>query len=1278
MHAKLTKLIIQLQQLNIEINAEEVADWLWLAAYKRQFVQQPEQSSDSYQLPEIKPTQDKTKDDTPAQEQPFKSDTSKAKESTAKLHTQQQTEQSSLTQETSTNALPFHTPAARALPHSLAISRALRPLVRRVASCSTLEIDEQATVQQIADMGIWLPVMRPQNVRWLELVLVIEDSPSMRLWYHTIKELQQLLEQQGAFSDIRVWRLKTEAKTQNVSLHTQSDLDARYPRHYKELINPAQRRLILVVSDCISPAWQSETLLNWLDAWGRQHPLTLINMLPQQLWTQTRLRYARLVKLSNSQAATANCYLQQQQTLPSWRKKSENDRLPIPLTTLEPDFLGLWAKFVVGNNANILMPSFIFHAEPLLTPQPTAEIDEESRFQRFHSVATPTAFQLACYLACSPLLQLPIIRLVQRVMFRPEQVQQVYLAEVFLSGLLKRISSDNCHPDEIEYDFLSDTLRDRFLDAGLLTDTVQVWEGISEYINAHYGCTLDFQAWLFNPKAANNFVLTDNNRGFARVSARILRRLGGEYEKLVNFLEGKENITENLKIPNKEIDKNYSDDLITAIPLNEAKLILVGDGAVGKTSLVNRLLYDKFKTNPKTEGIDRHQWNLLIDKDNIRLNVWDFGGQEVLHATHQFFLTKRSVYILVLDPRRGEQESRLEYWLKLIQSFGSDSPILIAINKSDEEHRLTLNQRFLKDKYPSIKEFYSVSCVTGQGIAELKQGIKNTVTLLPHIHFLMPASWFKLKQSLEQSTKNYISYDDYKNLCVQNEITEQISQSTLCSFLNDLGIVLNFSDDERFDRLRETNVLNPEWVTNAIYKLLNNLELFRSHGVFAVSDLARMLDSSAYPSIKEHQFIIDMMRKFELCFSITDTQNYLIPELLQNEEPDLNWNKDDSLRFEYHYDILPHSVFSRFIVRLHEYISQKTYWRTGVVLAHENNKALIKADIEDKKIFILVDGNNTNRRVLLGIIRQHFDYINKTIKGLEAKEKVPYKNVILDYQDLIDLEQIGEEYITIPSLKEKVNVKELLNGYPPLNSDQKTILISDSLISDEAQLGLNIEVPNIVEDYLQNEALVQNAAIFNVPAYVQINENTDILEELHQYLKRQHKIVIIKPSKTANLDDVTEIVAGYAHHYQSEYSAVLWVSSNSEDSLYDNFAKLSDLLDFKTEKQDKRSKIAQLFLGFISGKQRQDDKISIVKSWLLDHDHWLIVFDNVKTLELLTAAKDLFPINANGHILFTTIIEENTGLASIITDGFEIIDDGFEIIDDIFSDDFDISDHDIF
>lgn len=141
------------------------------------------------------------------------------------------------------------------------------------------------------------------------------------------------------------------------------------------------------------------------------------------------------------------------------------------------------------------------------------------------------------------------MRLVQRVMFRPEQVQQVHLAEVFLSGLLRRVSAEDCHPDEIEYDFLSEALRDRFLDMGLVTEAVQVQERISGYIANHYGSPVDFQAMLFNPEKINDLILTDKkHQAFAKVSAKILKRLGGEYEKLANWLMTENHIADPMAI----------------------------------------------------------------------------------------------------------------------------------------------------------------------------------------------------------------------------------------------------------------------------------------------------------------------------------------------------------------------------------------------------------------------------------------------------------------------------------------------------------------------------------------------------------------------------------------------------------------------------------------------------------------------------------------------------------------------------------------------------------
>ena len=112
-------------------------------------------------------------------------------------------------------------------------------------------------------------------------------------------------------------------------------------------------------------------------------------------------------------------------------------------------------------------------------------------------------------------------------------------------------------------------------------------------------------------------------------------------------------------------------------PLNEVKIILIGAAAAGKTSLVKQLLGEAFDQHEDTtHGISIRNWQARCCGKQININLWDFGGQEVMHATHQFFLSKRSLYLLVLDGRKDE---RAEYWLRHIEAFGADSPVLVVL-----------------------------------------------------------------------------------------------------------------------------------------------------------------------------------------------------------------------------------------------------------------------------------------------------------------------------------------------------------------------------------------------------------------------------------------------------------------------------------------------------------------------------------------------------------------------------------------------------------------------
>ena len=463
--------------------------------------------------------------------------------------------------------------------------------------------------------------------------------------------------------------------------------------------------------------------------------------------------------------------------------------------------------------------------------------------------------------------------------------------------------------------------------------------------------------------------------------------------------------------------------------LNEAKILLVGQGGVGKTSIVKRLTGSDFDlTESKTEGIRIQPLLLSVKEKSYKLNIWDFGGQEIMHATHQFFLTERSLYILVIDNRLGERENGLEYWLKIIESFGGDSPVIVVGNKIDQ-HQLDIDKRGLKAKYKTITAIVETSCKTGQGLDDLRNVLTETVIKLPHIHSKISPSWLSVRSKIEESNESYINFSKFQNICTNAGVINSEEQLTLLSFLHDLGIVFHYKDDPR---LEDTNILNPNWVTNGVYDILNSRLLAKSKGILHVNQLHQILNKTEYPPNK-HFFIIDIMRKFELCFELegSNETQYLIPELLPKEEPttkDLN----GAISLEYHYNILPRSIISRFIVRMHPFIHKNIYWRNGVVLKYSDNIAFVKADIEDRIIYIRVSGNEDSRREFLSKLQFQIESIHKTIPRLEVKTKIPipnHPNILVDYEHLMQLADMGETTFIPEGLNERVDIWQLLGGF---------------------------------------------------------------------------------------------------------------------------------------------------------------------------------------------------------------------------------------------------------
>ena len=144
-----------------------------------------------------------------------------------------------------------------------------------------------------------------------------------------------------------------------------------------------------------------------------------------------------------------------------------------------------------------------------------------------------------------------------------------------------------------------------------------------------------------------------------------------------------------------------------------------------------------------------------------------------------------------------------------------------------------------------------------------------------------------------------------------------------------MGVILHFKDIP----LLNTHVLEPEWVTNAVYKIVNSKEIAESRGVLKLDMLPEILKQSTerdfyYPP-DQYGFFISLMKKFELSYDL-DNSTVLLPASLEIQEPNFEFDYEGALRFIIDYDFLPPSVMPRFIVKMNKDIKDDlalAYWR---------------------------------------------------------------------------------------------------------------------------------------------------------------------------------------------------------------------------------------------------------------------------------------------------------------------------------------------------------------
>ncbi len=155
--------------------------------------------------------------------------------------------------------------------------------------------------------------------------------------------------------------------------------------------------------------------------------------------------------------------------------------------------------------------------------------------------------------------------------------------------------------------------------------------------------------------------------------------------------------------------------------MKTVKVIVSGDGGVGKTSFLNRLVHDSFyEDNKLTRGVDFYSKNITVNGIELNFIMWDFAGQAQFKTLLNGFIDGSIAAVILFDLTRINTIEDVYDWIKTLEPFGNLPILLIGTNldliaPSDTQ---AIDNYILDivNEYENIITYLKTSSKTGENI----------------------------------------------------------------------------------------------------------------------------------------------------------------------------------------------------------------------------------------------------------------------------------------------------------------------------------------------------------------------------------------------------------------------------------------------------------------------------------------------------------------------------------------------------------------------------------